>query len=73
VTVIGTGLVTALVSAGTAGAQTFTAQAAGGGPLDSLGAPVGLSAIGLGVVGMVTGVLRRKKATVQPENQRKVP
>lgn len=69
---LGTGLVTALVSAGTADAQTFTALAAGGGPLDSLG-PVGLSAIGLGVVGMVTGVLRRKKTPVHSENQRKMP
>lgn len=70
---LGTGLATAMALAGTAAAQTFTAQAAGSSPLESLGTPVGLSAVGLGVVGMVTGVLRRKKVTVQPENQRKVP
>lgn len=72
VAMLGTGLLTALVSAGTADAHTFTTLAAGGGSLDSL-APVGLSAIGLGVVGMVTGVLRRKKAPAHPDNQRKLP
>lgn len=41
------------------------------GPIESLGTPVGLAAVGLGVTGMVAGVLRRKKATIQPENQRK--
>ncbi|SEG94847.1 hypothetical protein SAMN02982929_06012 [Saccharopolyspora kobensis] len=39
------------------------------GPLDSLATPVGLTAVGLGVVGMVAGAFRKKK--VQPENQRK--
>ncbi|KAA5833612.1 hypothetical protein ABT337_16555 [Saccharopolyspora hirsuta] len=39
------------------------------GPLDSLATPVGLTAVGLGVVGMVAGVFRKKK--VHPENQRK--
>lgn len=36
--------------------------------MDSLG-PVGLSAVVLGVAGMVVGVFRKKK--IQPENQRK--
>lgn len=36
--------------------------------MDSLG-PVGLSAVLLGVAGMVVGVFRKKK--IQPENQRK--
>jgi hypothetical protein len=40
-------------------------------PIASLGTPVGLAAVGFGVTGMVAGVLRRKKATIQPENQRK--
>lgn len=52
-------------------ASTTTQVAAQNSPLEALSAPVGLSAIGLGVVGMVTGALRRKKAAVQPENQRK--
>lgn len=39
------------------------------GSLDSLATPVGLTAVGLGVAGMVAGVFRKKK--VQPENQRK--
>lgn len=57
---------------------TATAQAAGGhrvvaqgDPFDSMATPVGLAAVGLGVAGMITGVLRRKKVEVQPENQRK--
>lgn len=69
----GTGLVTAMASVGTAGAQAVAVQAAVSGPLDSVGTPVGLSAVGLGVLGMLTGVLRRKKVPVQPENQRKMP
>lgn len=70
---VGTGLVTALTSVGTASAQAVAAQAVGGSPLDSVGTPVGLSAVGLGVLGMVAGVFRRKKVPVQPENQRKMP
>jgi len=57
---------------------TATAQAAGGHrvlaqstPFDSLATPVGLAAVGFGIAGMITGVLRRKKVEVQPENQRK--
>ncbi|GAA0525977.1 hypothetical protein GCM10009545_30360 [Saccharopolyspora thermophila] len=38
-------------------------------PLESLSTPVGLTAVGLGVVGMVAGAFRKKK--IQPENQRK--
>lgn len=49
-------------------AQLVQAQAT---PLESLGAPVGLAAVGLGVTGMLAGALRRKKAPVQPENERK--
>ncbi len=48
--------------------QHIVAQAT---PLDMLGAPVGVAAVGLGVTGMVAGALRRKKTTVQPENERK--
>jgi hypothetical protein len=70
---VGTGLVTALGSAGTAGAQAVAAQAAASTPFDSVGTPVGLSAVGLGVLGMVAGVLRRKKVPVHPENQREMP
>jgi hypothetical protein len=65
------GLLAIVVSAGTANAETVVVEAAGGNPLESLSTPVGLSAIGLGVAGMVAGMFRRKKATVQPENQRK--
>lgn len=57
---------------------TATAQAAGGGRIlaqDNLfevaTAPVGLAAVGFGVVGMLAGVFRRKKIEIQPENQRK--
>jgi hypothetical protein len=70
---VATGLMTGLASVGTASAQAVAAQAAGNGPLDAVGTPVGLSAVGLGVVGMVAGVLRRKKVPVQPENQREMP
>ncbi|GAA4834901.1 hypothetical protein GCM10025787_13300 [Saccharopolyspora rosea] len=38
-------------------------------PLDTLSMPVGLSAVGLGVVGMVAGAFRKKK--IQPENERR--
>lgn len=61
-----------LIGATTAGAATLEqhvqAQAA---PLESLGAPVGLAAVGLGIVGMLAGAFRRRKAPVQPENERK--
>ena len=72
VTVPFTGLVVAM-SGGAVAAEASTTHnlATANGPLETLSAPVGLSAIGLGVVGMVAGVLRRKKAEVQPENQRK--
>jgi hypothetical protein len=57
-----------LVTAGGAGATGVTVLAEPS-PLDSLATPVGLTAVGLGVIGMVAGVFRKKK--VQPENQRK--
>lgn len=69
---VGTGLVTAMGSVGTASAEAVMAQAAGSTPLESVGI-VGLVAVGLGVLGMVAGILRRKKVPVQPENQRKMP
>ncbi|MEU6130307.1 hypothetical protein ABZ805_14140 [Saccharopolyspora sp. NPDC047091] len=57
---------------------TATAQAAGSGQVLAQGAPfvgaatpVGIAAIGFGIVGMLAGVLRRKKIEIQPENQRK--
>lgn len=66
------GLVVAMsLSVVAADASTTHNLASANGPLETLSAPVGLSAIALGVVGMVAGVLRRKKAEVQPENQRK--
>ncbi|WP_243791972.1 hypothetical protein [Saccharopolyspora gloriosae] len=57
---------------------TATAQAAGGDRIlaqdnifEFAATPVGLAAVGFGVVGMLAGVLRRKKIEIQPENQRK--
>lgn len=60
---------TGTATAGSAGTSTQIV-AAQQDSLDSFGA-VALTTIGLGVVGMVVGVLRRKKVEVQPENQRK--
>ncbi|MDI2028849.1 hypothetical protein QFW96_09515 [Saccharopolyspora sp. TS4A08] len=54
-------------TAGLAEAQSEAAVLAAP-SMDSLG-PVGLSAVVLGVAGMVVGVFRKKK--IQPENQRK--
>lgn len=62
-----TGLVTGTATAGASVRQA----AAGDNPFESLSTPVGLTAVGLGVIGMVAGVFRRKKIEVQPENQRK--
>jgi hypothetical protein len=56
------------VTAATAGAAPVVVLAESD-PLESLTAPVGLTAICLGVVGMVAGAFRKKK--IQPENQRK--
>ncbi|SDZ41272.1 PEP-CTERM protein-sorting domain-containing protein [Saccharopolyspora shandongensis] len=67
VSVLGAAAAAALLATAAAAAAEPTAQAAGA--LDSLSAPVGLTAIGLGVVGMVAGMFRKKK--IQPENQRK--
>ncbi len=58
---------------------TATAYAADGqalpepqsGPLEALGGPVGLTAVVLGVIGMVVGAFRRKKAPTQPANERR--
>ncbi|RCW38831.1 hypothetical protein DFQ14_11935 [Halopolyspora algeriensis] len=65
-------IATMFIGTATAGAATLEqhvqAQAT---PLESLGAPVGLAAVGLGITGMLAGAFRRKKATVQPENERK--
>ncbi|MFR9732079.1 hypothetical protein ACL03H_22880 [Saccharopolyspora sp. MS10] len=72
------GLIVGLLLA-TAGLGTATAQAEGVGPVlaqaspfVSAATPVGLAAIGFGIVGMLAGILRRKKIEIQPENQRKV-
>jgi hypothetical protein len=69
------GLIPALLITGAtadrAEAETFEQVIAQDAPLESLGNPVALTAIGLGVAGMVAGVFRRKKTEVQPENQRK--
>lgn len=62
-----------MLAAGSATARAASAvprPLAQSAPLDMLGAPVGLTAVLLGVVGMATGVLRRRKP-VQPENQRR--
>lgn len=64
-------VVTMLGGSATANAATGEAVVAQATPLDALGAPVGVAAVGLGVTGMVAGVLRRKKVAVQPENERK--
>ncbi|PKW12704.1 hypothetical protein [Saccharopolyspora spinosa] len=56
-----------LATAGVAAAADSTVLA--GSPLESLSAPVGLTAVALGVAGMVAGMFRKKK--IQPENQRK--
>jgi hypothetical protein len=67
------GLSVAVVTAGTASAQTVVVEAsADNNPFEALSAPVGLTAIGLGMVGLLAGIFRRKKTVVQPENQRKV-
>lgn len=50
-------------------AQASSRVLAQASPLDTLSMPVGLSAVGLGVVGMVAGAFRKKK--VQPENERR--
>lgn len=66
--VLGTALAAVLLApVGGAAAADSTALAAS--PLESLSAPVGLTAVVLGVVGMVAGMFRKKK--IQPENQRK--
>ncbi|MCI2418998.1 hypothetical protein MOQ72_16255 [Saccharopolyspora sp. K220] len=63
-------VVTAVLLATASGASAAgSAILAEPGPLDRLSAPVGLTAVGLGLVGMLAGVFRKKK--VQPENQRK--
>ena len=65
-------VLTVLISGGVAAADPAgQAKALDSSPLESLSTPVGLTAVGLGITGMVAGVLRRKKTTVQPENQRK--
>lgn len=66
------GLLAASTGTATAGAAGTNAQvvAAQQESLDSFGA-VAMSAIGLGVTGMIVGAFRRKKVEVQPENQRK--
>ncbi|MEV0703418.1 hypothetical protein AB0I53_36650 [Saccharopolyspora sp. NPDC050389] len=67
VSVLGAAASAALLA--TAGAAAAEPTVVAAGTLDSLSAPVGLTAIGLGVVGMVAGMFRKKK--IQPENQRK--
>jgi hypothetical protein len=76
VSVLMTGLVCALLAslaaAGSAAADTVVEASADDTPMESLMTPVGLAAVGFGVVGMIAGVFRRKKTPVHPENQRKV-
>ena len=69
--VIGLAIAAGLVTTGTATGSTVWQLAVEDNPFESLSAPVGLTAVGLGVIGMVAGVFRRKKIEVQPENQRK--
>ena len=65
-------LFAAATGTATAGAAGTTTQvvAAQQYSVDSFGV-VAVTTIVLGVVGMIVGVLRRKKVEVQPENQRK--
>ncbi|MER7014073.1 hypothetical protein ABT324_21850 [Saccharopolyspora sp. NPDC000359] len=67
-TALGTAIAAALPATATAATAEPLALTVRG-PLDSLATPVGLTAVGLGVVGMVAGAFRKKK--VHPENQRK--
>lgn len=68
VSVLGAALAAALLAtAGGAAAADRAVLAAS--PLESLSAPVGLTAVVLGLVGMIAGMFRKKK--IQPENQRK--
>lgn len=60
-----------LVGMASAGATPATQAVAPDDPFESIFTPVGMTAIVLGVIGMVAGVFRRKKIEVQPENQRK--
>lgn len=71
--VVGLFVTAGVVTTGTATAAGVTVRpaAVGDNPLELLSTPVGLTAVGLGVIGMVAGVFRRKKIEVQPENQRK--
>ncbi|MGP4015509.1 hypothetical protein [Saccharopolyspora sp. 5N708] len=61
-----TAVLLATASGASAAGSTLLAEAS---PLDKISTPVGLTAVGLGLAGMVAGVFRKKK--VQPENQRK--
>lgn len=69
--VAGTALAGTALTGGTAQAAPHAQALAQATPLESLSTPVGLTAVVLGVVGMVAGVFRRKKTEVQPQNQRK--
>ncbi|ASU80015.1 hypothetical protein CDG81_19055 [Actinopolyspora erythraea] len=61
-------LTTGVPAQAATGAVQLRAQAT---PLDAFSTPVGVGAVVFGVIGMIAGTLRRKKAPVQPENQRR--
>ncbi|GAA4861508.1 hypothetical protein [Saccharopolyspora cebuensis] len=66
-TALGAALLAMLLTApSAAAAPAVLAQSTA---VDKLNMPVGVTAVGLGIVGMVAGVFRKKK--IQPENQRK--
>ncbi|GAB3295642.1 hypothetical protein GCM10027563_37220 [Parasphingorhabdus pacifica] len=69
--VVGLAVGIGVVSTGSATASSTRQAVVQDSPFEALNTPVGLTAVGLGVIGMVAGVFRRKKIEVQPENQRK--
>ncbi len=66
---IAVGVLTLLLSTASVANAAPAAVLAQATPCDLLRAPVGVTAIGLGIVGMVAGAFRKKK--VQPENERR--
>lgn len=69
VTVLSTAAIAVLLVTGTTAGASPTVRTVASGPMDSMQTPVGLTAVGLGILGMVAGAFRKKK--IQPENQRK--
>ncbi|WP_370591343.1 hypothetical protein [Saccharopolyspora montiporae] len=66
---LSTATIAVLVVTGTTAGASPAVRVVASGPLDSMRTPVGLTAVGLGILGMVAGAFRKKK--IQPENQRK--